>query len=70
MFKERLLDTLKKSQNSKDPDKDMSQTITKIEKHKRLSSQEFLKGYDAIWREGPKTPYQNPNAWRRPGDTL
>ena len=70
MFKERLLETLKRSQNRNKPDEETLQTMTKIQNHKKLSSQEFLKVYDAIRKEGPKTAYQNPNSWRKTGDTL
>jgi hypothetical protein len=69
MFKERLLETLKCSHGNK-PDEETLKTITKIQNHKTLSSQEFLKVYDTIRKEGPKTAYQNPDSWRKAGDTL
>jgi hypothetical protein len=69
MFKERLLDALKLSQSGDKADEETLQAINKIQKHKKLSSQEFLKVYDIIRQEGPKTVYQNPNSWRRLGDT-
>jgi DNA relaxase NicK len=65
MFKERLLEKLKLSQNGNNPDEKTVQAMTKIQNHKRLSSQEFLKVYDTIWKEGPKTVYQHPDNWRR-----
>jgi len=70
MFKERLIETLKLSQNGDKPDEETLQAMTKIQNHKKLSSQEFLKVYDTIRKEGPKTAYQNPNSWRKVGDTL
>jgi hypothetical protein len=70
MFKERLLDALKFSQNEDEPDEETLQAMIKIQKRKKLSSQEFLKVYDTIRQEGPKTAYQNPNSWRRVGDTI
>lgn len=70
MFKERLLGALKFSQNGDEPDEETLQAMIKIQKRKKLSSQEFLKVYDTIRQEGPKTAYQNPNSWRRVGDTL
>jgi hypothetical protein len=70
MFKERLLDALKFSQNGDEPDEETLQAMIKIQKRKKLSSQEFLKVYDTIRQEGPKTAYQNPNSWRRVGDTI
>ena len=48
----------------------MFKAMTKIQKYKRFSSQEFLKIYDAIWQEGPKTFYKNPDNWRKAGDSL
>jgi hypothetical protein len=30
---------------------------------KRLSSDNFLKCFDAIWKRGPIVRYQNPDAW-------
>jgi hypothetical protein len=70
MFKERLLDALKLSQNEDEPDEETLQAMIKIQKQKKLSSQEFLKVYDTIRQEGPKTAYQNPNSWRKAGDTI
>jgi len=70
MFKNRLLETLKRSQNGQTPDDETFQAMVKIQNHKRLSSQEFLKVYDTIWQEGPKTFYKNPDAWRKSGDTF
>ena len=37
----------------------------KSEKQKRLSSKEFLNGYEAIWKQGPSVKYQSPDAWNR-----
>jgi hypothetical protein len=70
MFKERLIEALKLSQNGDKPDEETLQAMTKIQNRKKLSSQEFLKVYDTIRKEGPKTVYQNPNSWRKEGDTL
>ena len=70
MFKNRLLETLKHSQNGQTPDEETCRAMAKIQNHKRLSSQEFLKVYDAIWQEGPKIFYKNPDNWRKSGDTL
>ena len=70
MFKERLLDALKLSQNLDKPDEETLQAIIKIQNRKKLSSQEFLKVYDTLRKEGPKTAYQNPNSWRKVGDTF
>ena len=69
MFKNRLLETLKRSKNGDEPDDETLRAMVKIQEHKRLSSQEFLKIYDAIWQEGPKAEYKNPDSWRKGGDT-
>ena len=70
MFKERLIETLKLSNNSNKQDEETLQAISKIQSHKKLSSEEFLKVYDTIRQEGPKATYHNPDNWRRSGDTL
>ena len=69
MFEERLLESLKASQNSSKPNDETTQIITKIQNHEKLSSQEFQKVWETIWKEGPKTAYQNPECWRKPGPT-
>jgi hypothetical protein len=58
VFKNRLIDSLK-NRNMIKNDAEVSVVIGKIEKQKRLSSKEFLKGYEAIWKEGPTVNYQN-----------
>jgi hypothetical protein len=59
MFKGRFLDALKgKGQNAKDND-EISQAATGNQKQKRSSSEEFLKGYEALWRSGPMAKYDN-----------
>jgi hypothetical protein len=68
MFKNRLLETLKRSKNGSEPDDETLQAIAKIQEHKRLTSQEFQKVYDTIWQEGPKTAYKNPENWRKDTD--
>ena len=37
---------------------------------KLRSAPDFLKNYDAIWEEGPKTFYKNPDNWRTAENTL
>jgi len=70
MFKNRLLETLKRSQNGKNSDDETFRAMAKIQKHRRLSSQEFLKVYDTIWQEGPKTFYKNPENCRKNDETF
>ena len=69
MFEERLLESLKTSQNGSNPDDETMQIITKIQNNERLSSQEFQKVYETIWKEGPKTAYKKSECWRKPGPT-
>ena len=38
-------------------------TLRKIEKQKRLSTDEFQRLYSAIWKTGPATRYRNPDQW-------
>ncbi|MGD0645798.1 MAG: hypothetical protein ABSA75_12910 [Candidatus Bathyarchaeia archaeon] len=37
---------------------------------KLRNTSDFLKGYDALWQEGPKTFYKNPDNWRKAENTL
>lgn len=70
MSRERLIESLKVSQNTNKLDEETLQAMTKIQNRKKLSSKEFLRVYDTIRKEGPKASYNNPNSWRRSGDTL
>ena len=63
MFKEKFIELLK-SKNENTQNKQTAKAIDKIKKEKRLSSEEFQKVYDSLWKEGPAIKYQNPNAWR------
>lgn len=65
MFKDKLFDTLKRSKNSEKDEKETLQAMAKIERQNRLSSDEFLKIYDALWKEDPSVKYQSPDAWNR-----
>jgi hypothetical protein len=62
MFKDKLIGTLegKKMTDSNDKEK-LVTAINKIQKQKRLSSQEFLSIYDSVWKKGPTVQYQNPD---------
>jgi hypothetical protein len=40
-----------------------SARLTTPKKH--LSSKEFLKKADKLWRAGPKVRYKDPDAWQR-----
>jgi hypothetical protein len=54
---------LLRSKNTED--KKTVQAADKIEQQKRLSSEEFLKVYKNIWKEGPSVKFQNPNYWNK-----
>ncbi len=50
---------------SEKPKKNGMQVATKKGRQKRLSTQEFLKGYDTIYQSGPQVKYQNPGLRER-----
>jgi hypothetical protein len=58
VLKNRLIDSLK-NRNMKKHDAEVSEAIGKKENQKRLSSKEFLKSYETLWREGPAVKYRN-----------
>jgi hypothetical protein len=62
MFKEKVLDALKQEQKDT-PNKKTSQTIAKIQKQKRLTSEEFFKVHDTLWKKGPEVKYKDPDNW-------
>ncbi len=58
MLKNRLIASLK-NRNMKKHDAEVSEAIGKMENQKRLSSKEFLKSYETLWKEGPAVKYRN-----------
>jgi len=58
MVKNRLITSLKK-RNIEKYDVEVSKAIGKMENQKRLSSKEFQKSYDTLWKEGPAVNYRN-----------
>jgi hypothetical protein len=63
MFKDKLIATLKVGEcNDNNGDKEIFRTIDKIQRQKRLSSNEFLKVYNLLWKKGPTVLFQNPGA--------
>ena len=63
MFKDKLIAALKvRESTDNNGDKEMFRTINKIQKQKRLSSNEFLKVYNLLWKKGPTVLYQSPEA--------
>ena len=63
MFKDKLLNALRSKPQAEENDEKMLRITKKSEKQKSLSSDEFLKAYDTLYKEGPKTKYQNPEKW-------
>ncbi len=59
MSKARFIDSIKgKNQVINEPEK--LKIVLKIEEKKRLSSEEFLKTYDSLWKDGPSISYNKP----------
>ena len=58
MVKNRLIASLKK-RNMEKCDAEVSKAVGKLENQKRLSSKEFLKSYETLWKEGPAVRYRN-----------
>ena len=58
MIKNRLIASLK-NRNMEKYDAEVSKAIGKMENQKRLSSKEFLKSYETLWKEGPAVRYRN-----------
>jgi hypothetical protein len=56
---ERLIEILKRRINIEKTDKDLSVILSKVEKHKRLSTNEFTRVYELMQLDGPKVKYQN-----------
>ncbi len=63
VFKEDLLYALKKKRKENTSDKETDEAIRKIEDQKRLTSEEFIRIYDAIRRDGPISTYKTPDNW-------
>ena len=61
MSKNRFLNAIKIKGNQNPADRDLTKAFSKIEKQKRLSSQEFLNVYDSLWKAGPSVVYQSPD---------
>ena len=59
---------LKALKSKKTKDKKTIQAMTEIEGQKRLSSEEFMKVYDSLWKDGPSVKFQNPDSWERARD--
>jgi precorrin-6x reductase len=59
---------LKALESKKNKDKKIIRAITKIERQKGLSSEEFIKVYNSLWKDGPSVKFQNPDSWERARD--
>jgi hypothetical protein len=60
-----FLDALKQKQGQQS-DEETQRAMDKMKQRKRLSSEEFLRVYDALWQEGPSGKYQTPDGWAYP----
>jgi len=69
MFKDKLLETLNPSKTNDKENRKTKKAINKIQRQRKLSSAEFLKVYDTLWKEGPKVKYQSPDTWRDPEES-
>ena len=69
MLNNKLVKTLSRSKTNNKKDKKTMKTMDKIQRQERLSSEEFQKVYDNVWKEGPRIKYQSPDAWRKPGES-
>jgi hypothetical protein len=53
------------AKRSKHVTKATARAIKLTSSKEHLSSKEFLKKADMLWREGPKVKYRYPDAWQR-----
>jgi hypothetical protein len=53
------------AKRSKHVTKATARVIKLTSSKKHLSSKDFLKKADKLWREGPKVKYRYPDAWQR-----
>lgn len=65
MFQDLIIRKLQTAQKSSTPDKMARGAMIKLQKQKRLSSQEFLLVQEAIWQPGPKISYINAEGMKR-----
>ena len=59
MSKSRFIDSIK-SKKQVINDQETSKIVSKITEKKRLTSREFLKTFDSLWKEGPAISYNKP----------
>lgn len=65
MFQDLIIRKLQTAQKNSTPDKLARNAMIKLQKQKRLSSQEFLLVQETIWQPGPKINYINPENSKR-----
>jgi hypothetical protein len=51
------------TKSGKLPSPETPKVVAKKRKQKRLTSEEFLRIYEILWKEGPKVKYMNPENW-------
>jgi regulator of replication initiation timing len=61
---------LKALKSKKNRDKKTIKATIKIEKQRRLSSEEFIRVYDSLWKDGPTVKFPNPDSWERARDNI
>lgn len=61
-----LREFVKVHKNRKLPSPEKPKVVAKKMKQKRLTSEEFLRIYETLWKEGPKVKYVNPGNWEDP----
>jgi hypothetical protein len=64
-----FLDVLGQKQGQQS-DEETQRAMDKMKQRKRLSSEEFLRVYDALWQKGPSGKYQTPDGWNNPKNRI
>jgi len=59
MSKSRFIDSIKGKKQVIN-EQETSEIVSKIKEEKRLSSEEFLRTYDSLWKKGPAISYNKP----------
>ena len=67
ILRKELLALLKQARQDKKLGNELLTVMEKIKKEEQLESNEFLKVYEILWKEGPKVKYSAPENWARPG---
>jgi hypothetical protein len=60
---EELATVLKRARKDQKLGKELLTAMNKIRKEEHLESNDFMKIYEILWKEGPKVQYKNPDRW-------